>query len=101
MENRKIEPQTNKLLKLELTSQEYTYDRKGRIVYENNIYAKSQINGQNNTVYWRCMDHKKTGCRASIKTTGKVLSIVRGDHSHVNPKIKKSYQIPIWDERIL
>lgn len=78
-----------------ITTREYGYNHRGLLVYKGYTYTKTSINGKDNIIYWRCSQYKKSKCRAAVRTTGKELSLTRGEHNHPS-KSHKIFDAKIW-----
>lgn len=79
----------------------YSYNYRGNLVYDKYTFSKTAAHGTGNIVYWRCTGYRKHKCRATLKTRGKELIVVRQDHNH-EPFVKGSVftsDLPIWKVR--
>lgn len=61
------------------------YDRFGRLIYEKHVYSRFAVKG--NVVRYRCLESRKLKCAASLKSVGKKIVLINGQHNH-KPKLK-------------
>lgn len=61
---------------------EYTFDPAGRLIYNKNVYRRVSISG--NCIRYRCSEHQKKKCPATLKTIGKEAVLLVKEHNHDN-----------------
>lgn len=76
---------------------EYSYGRRGRLVYKNYEFVKSLLMGSENVIYYRCARHRDNHCKAGIKTIGKKLQVMHPNHNHEPDKNVIAVQPAVWD----
>lgn len=64
------------------SSVEYTFDPAGRLICNKNVYRRVSISG--NCIRYRCSEHQKKKCAASLKTIGKEAVLLIKEHNHEN-----------------
>lgn len=74
----------------------FSYNVRGRLIYKNQEFSKSLINGPNNVIYWRCVKYRRLQCKAAIKSIGKIFQVVRSEHCHETRNELRSYNAPVW-----
>lgn len=65
-----------------LSSVEYTFDPAGRLICNKNVYRRVSISG--NCIRYRCSEHQKKKCTATLKTIGKEAVLLVKEHNHDN-----------------
>lgn len=64
------------------SSVEYTFDPAGRLICNKNVYRRVSISG--NCIRYRCSEHQKKKCTATLKTIGKEAVLLVKEHNHDN-----------------
>lgn len=76
-------------------SHQISYTSKGLLVLNNYVYSKNIINGSTNRIYWRCAGTRKFSCKAAVRTQGKDVVVINGQHTHP-PSKQKHYEPRVW-----
>jgi FLYWCH zinc finger domain len=67
----------------EAQSMDYTYNHRGSIIFQNNVFQKGHGSAKQNTYTWRCQrSNGPTKCPVLLKTRGKSLVSIHGEHTH-------------------
>lgn len=74
----------------------YYYNRKGQLMINGYKFIRGLINGNANTIYWRCALSKKYKCNARVKSKGKQIVAQNIVHNH-EPKREKAFSAIVWN----
>jgi FLYWCH zinc finger domain len=67
----------------EAHSLDYTYNHRGSIIFQNNVFLKGHGSAKKNTYTWRCQrTNAPTKCPVLLRTLGKRIVSVHGEHTH-------------------
>lgn len=75
----------------------YYYNRKGQLMIDDYGFIRGMVNGNQNTIYWRCAQAKKFKCTARVKSKGKVIVAKKIAHNH-QPRREKAFSAIVWDD---
>lgn len=73
----------------------YHYNRKGQLMINGYKFIRGMVNGNANTIYWRCGQSKKFKCNARVKSKGKVIVAQNVVHNH-EPRKEKAFSAIVW-----
>lgn len=72
------------------------YNRKGQLMIDGYKFIRGMVNGNANTIYWRCAQTKKFKCNARVKSKGKLIVAKNIMHNH-EPKREKTFSAIVWN----
>lgn len=74
----------------------YYYNRKGQLMINGYKFIRGMVNGNSNTIYWRCGQSKKFKCNARVKSKGKLIVAQNVVHNH-DPRRETAFSAIVWD----
>lgn len=74
----------------------YYYNRKGQLMINGYKFIRGMVNGNSNTIYWRCAQSKKFKCNARVKSKGKVIVAQNVLHNH-DPRRETAFSAIVWN----
>lgn len=74
----------------------FHYNRKGQLMINGYKFIRGMVNGNANTIYWRCGQSKKFKCNARVKSKGKLIVAQNIVHNH-EPRREQAFSAIVWD----